>query len=51
MPDDTAPSPDDLADLRRQLQDIDEVPLDERPELFERLNRALADELSGLEEV
>ncbi|MDX1657944.1 MAG: hypothetical protein R3343_03910 [Nitriliruptorales bacterium] len=41
----------DLDDLRRSLEQLDEIPLDERAELFERCHTALVAELERLEEV
>jgi hypothetical protein len=42
---------DRLQPLRDELEQLDEVPLEERPQLFERAHQALVAELNALEEV
>lgn len=44
-------SDDVLDDLRTELEGVDETPLQERPEVFDRVHRALVAELNALEEV
>ena len=41
----------DLDELRGPLERLDEIPLDERAELFEQCHTALVAELERLEEV
>ena len=45
------PEHDPLAELKARLDDIDAVPLEERPAFFEEVHRTLVAELSALEEV
>lgn len=40
-----------LQELRRRLDGIADVPVEERPELFEEAHRAVVAELNALEEV
>lgn len=42
---------DRLAPLRSELAQVDDLPLDQRAEVFEHVQRVLVDELNTLEEV
>ena len=42
---------DSLAALRAELEAVDDLPVDDRVELFERANETLAAELAALDEV
>ena len=45
------PSDDLLAGLRAAIDDVDDLPIDERLALFERVNAALASQLAALDEL
>ena len=47
----TGPEPADgrLARIAAQLDEIEQAPLDQRPALFESVNRALVEELTAME--
>ncbi len=45
------PGDDALGEVRARLEQLDEVPLAERPALFESAHEALVAELNALEEV
>lgn len=44
-------SGDRLDPLRERLEQLDVVPLEQRPEVFEQVHQALVGELNALEEV
>lgn len=42
---------DRIEDARRELQSLDERPVDEHPEVFADVNASIVDELSAMEDV
>lgn len=44
-------SEDRLDTLREELEGVDDAPLEDHPEVFDRIHRALVAELNALEEV